>query len=181
MLANLIREHALEYAQTGKWEAVAEILNAPTVEVRDTTLRTTGWLMQTLTAVIDPATGMTEADLVLGTLQRATIPRVRAAYDRMSSVGLDLSDPQAQQLIPALGAAGKWTQNLIDRIKSAGVRQVSIAGNPVTADQCQSDYEAHRLAQQWSTLQNELINPAVGNRADLIAALKTAIETLEAG
>lgn len=181
MLANLIREHAAELAQAGKWDAVAAILNAPTVEVRDSTLRTTGWLMQSLTAVIDPATGMTEADLVLGTLQRSTIPRVRAAYDRMSSIGLDLSDPQAQELIPALGAAANWPENLTDRIKSAGVSMWSLAGNPVTAEQCESAYEFARLAQQWSTLQNESINPAVGNRAELIAALKAAIETLEAG
>jgi hypothetical protein len=156
MLASLINQHALDDAKAGKWDSVAEILNAPTVEVRDTTLRTTGWLMQSLTAVIDPATGMTEADLVLGTLQRSTTPRVRAAYDRMSSIGLDLSDPQAQELIPTLGAAANWPADLIAKIATAGVRMVPIAGDIVTANQC----EAAWIASLKSAALERVINAA---------------------
>lgn len=37
------------------------------------------------------------------------------------------------------------------------------------------------LSQQWATIQNETINPAVNDRAALISALKSAIETLENG
>ena len=150
MLIKLIREHAPEAAQAGDWSAVAVTLNAPTIEFRDTTLRSTGWLMQQLSRVIDPTTGMTEADLVLGTLQRSTVPRVRAAYDRMSAVGLDLSDPQVQGMLPLLAAGGGWPAGLADRIKSAGISIVSPAGlsrfGTVTAEQCQAASEAAETA-----------------------------------
>jgi hypothetical protein len=41
--------------------------------------------------------------------------------------------------------------------------------------------QAAELAAQWTELQNELINPAANNRSGLIAALKAAVKTLEAG
>jgi len=40
---------------------------------------------------------------------------------------------------------------------------------------------AAELTQQWSTLQNETINPAANVRADLIVALRSAADALEAG
>ena len=40
---------------------------------------------------------------------------------------------------------------------------------------------AAELAQQWSTIQNEVINPAANVRADLIVALRSAADMLEAG
>ena len=38
---------------------------------------------------------------------------------------------------------------------------------------------AAELSAEWSTLLNELINPAASNRSDLIAALRSAVATLE--
>lgn len=40
---------------------------------------------------------------------------------------------------------------------------------------------AAELAAEWATLQNESIHPAASNRADLVSALRSAADTLEAG
>ena len=185
ILNSLICEHALQDANDGKWESVAKILNAPTIEQRDDTLRSTGWLMQNLTAVVDPTTGATEADLVLGTLQRATVPRVRAAYDRMSAVGIDLSEPQVQAMLPFLAVGGKWPAGLADRIAAAGVKTVSLVEatglESVTAAVCQVAYESASLQRDWATVQNEVINPATNDRKQLVIALRAAADALESG
>ena len=143
MNAQDIRTHAADALAVSDWEAVAKVMNTPSIKQADNTLRSTSWLMQQLTAVVDPTTGATEADIVLGTLQRATIPRVRAAYDRMSSVGIDLSDDQVQAMLPVLAAAGNWPAGLVEKIMETGVRMVSPAGEEaVTAAQCQAAIEA---------------------------------------
>lgn len=145
-LYDAIKSNALADAQAGDWPSVAATLNAPSVGVRNTELRTTRWLMQQFTTVVDQQTGATEADLVLGTLQQSTVPRVQAALQSMAADGIDLSDPQVQQMIPALGAAAGWSQDLIDRLLVAGFEQRSpaqIAGfGEVTAQQCADHWAA---------------------------------------
>ena len=185
IINQLINEHALDSALAGDWESVAKTLNAPTIDRRDDTLRSTGWLMQQLTAVVDPTTGATEADLVLGTLQRATVPRVRAAYDRMSAVGIDLSEPQVQAMLPFLAVVGKWPAGLVDRIAAAGLKTISPAESvgleSVTSEVCQSAYESASLQRDWTTLQNEVINPTTNDRKQLVLALRSAADALESG
>lgn len=135
-LINHIKQHALQAAQAGDWSAVAETLNAMTTEVRDTTLRSARWLMLQLTTVVNRLTGATEADVVLGTLQQSTIPRVKAAYDSLCSTGIDLSEAQVQQMLPILATAASWPAGLAEKIMQAGLQNVPLLSSPVTAEDC---------------------------------------------
>lgn len=138
-LISLINAHALSAAQAGDWNTVASTLNALTTEVRVTELRTARWLMLQLTDVVRVENGipLTEADIVLGTLQAAAIPRVKAAYDSLCNGGLDLSEDQVQQMIPVLAAAGSWPTGLAAKILAAGRQNKAVLEVPVTADDCQ--------------------------------------------
>ncbi len=175
MLANLINEHALADAQAGDFQAVAQILNAPTIEVRNPK----SWTMADLITLL----GAESAGVVGGTIQAAgaTNPIFAGAWLALNITGLQLHTDERQEMIAGLADAAGWPSELKSAALAAGLTYTSLAGSTVTAEQCQSAYESHRLSQQWSTLQNETINPATGNRADLIAALTSAIETLEAG
>jgi hypothetical protein len=128
------------------------ILTTPSVAIRNSTLRTTRWLMLELTAVVDPRTGATEADQVLGALQNGNLPRIKAAYDAMSADGIDLSDPQVQRMIDVIGSDAGWPQDLIDRIKQAGVRMVTPLANvalPVpTEAEAQAAWKAGKLLER---------------------------------
>jgi len=139
-LNELIQTHAAAAATAANWPAVAGVLNAKTVTITDTTLRTARWLMNQLTVVLNPATGMTESDVVLGTLQAATVPRIKAAYDSLVSDGLDLSNSQIQAMLPAISTGASWPAGLANKIMTAGVWLVSPAENAglgsVTAEQC---------------------------------------------
>ena len=144
-LIDLINAHALAAAQTGDWQDVADTLNALTTEVRDTTLRTGRWLMLQLPNVVNQQTGMTESDIVLGTLQQSTIPRVKAAYDSLVNGGIDLSDDQVQQMIPLLAQAANWPNGLATKILQAGRRTESVVSTNAAACKAAWD-EAEALA-----------------------------------
>ena len=175
MLTDLIKQHALADAQAGNWSAVAKTLNAQTVEVRNPK----SWTMADLISLL----GVESAAVVGGTIQAAgaSNPIFAGAWIALNVTGLQLHTDERQAMIAGLADAAGWPSELKAAALAAGLTYTSLAGNPVTADECEAAYESARLAQQWSTLQNESINPAAGNRADLIASLKTAIETLEAG
>lgn len=175
MLADLINQHALADAQAGNWDVVADTLNAPTVEVRNMK----SWTMADLITLL----GAESAAVVGGTIQAAgaTNPIFAGAWLALNITGLQLHTDERQEMIAGLADAAGWPRELKAAALAAGLSYTSLAGNPVTAEQCESAYESHRLSQQWSALQNEIINPAVENRSDLIAALNSAIETLEAG
>lgn len=135
-LIDLINQHALSAAQAGNWQGVADTLNSLTEEVRDTTLRTGRWLMQQLPNVVNQQTGVTESDIVLGTLQQSAIPRVKAAYDSLVNGGIDLSDDQVQAMIPVLAAGANWPAGLAQKILQAGRKTVPVLESPVTAADC---------------------------------------------
>ncbi|TXH17050.1 MAG: hypothetical protein E6R03_04540 [Hyphomicrobiaceae bacterium] len=144
-LINLINQHALSAAQAGDWQAVANTLNAITIEVRDSTLRTARWLMLQLPRVVNSQTGMTESDIVLGTLRQSAIPRVRAAYDSLVNSGIDLSDDQVQEMIPVLAHAANWPDGLANKILQAGKRTESVVLTNAAACKAAWD-EAEALA-----------------------------------
>jgi hypothetical protein len=135
-LIDLINQHALSAAQAGNWQIVADTLNSLTTEVRDHTLRSGRWLILQLPKVVNAQTGMTESDIVLGTLQQSTIPRVKAAYDSLVNGGIDLSDDQVQQMIPLLAQTANWPAGLAEKILTAGRRTVPVLESPVTAADC---------------------------------------------
>lgn len=183
-LINLINQHALSAAQAGNWQAVADTLNALTTEVRDTTLRSGRWLMLQLPTVVNQQTGMTESDIVLGTLQQSTIPRVKAAYDSLVNGGIDLSEDQVQQMIPVLAAAANWPAGLADKILQAGRKDVAVLENQTTADDCQKAWNQQIVDQSYATVQNEIIAPELSSptrtKASIAAKLRQAAAALEA-
>ena len=183
-LINLINQHALSAAQAGNWQSVADTLNALTTEVRDTTLRTGRWLMLQLPTVVNQQTGMTESDIVLGTLQQSTIPRVKAAYDSLMSGGVDLSEDQVQQMIPLLAAGANWPNGLAQKILQAGRRNVAVLESPTTAADCQSAWNQMLADQAYATAQNEIVAPELSSptrtKASIAAKLRQAAAALEA-
>jgi hypothetical protein len=160
-------------------------LNVANVPVRDTTLRTTRWLMLNFDSVVDPATGETEADLVLGAMQAAPSPRVKAGYDAMGSLGIDLSDPQVQTMIDVLGSPAGWSADLIARLKAVGVTgQTSLAGQSIGRDAVQSDIDLVRRNDVWES-QAEQIDMAkneylAGAKAAAVLRMQAVLAQLEA-
>jgi hypothetical protein len=121
MLANLIREHALTEAQSGDWSAVAEILNAPTVAVRNPK----SWTFADLIGLV----GAEGAALVGGTIQAAGAanPIFDSAWIALSVTGLQLHTDERQQMIDGLAAAGNWPDQLRDTVKAAGLSYTSLS------------------------------------------------------
>ena len=153
-LYDLLKQHCLASAQASDWQACTDKLNAPSQTSPITELRTTSWLIRELSEVVDPATGATEADVVLGTLQASNVPRVKEALTIMAGNGIDLSDPQVQRLIDVLSASGNWPVGLADRIKAAGFDSRSLAqmnGLPeVTPVTAQSHWETGQAVEAGS-------------------------------
>ena len=137
-------EAAMTAAAAGNWTAVVEIVAAHTVTVKDSTARTASWLSTTF---VDPVgeTGLTEADVVLGTLQASTIPRVKAAYQTMTVSGLDFADDSVQSMLPQLATAGGWPDGLADRLASFGVTK-SKPFDGVTAGECETTWKSDILS-----------------------------------
>ena len=158
-LIDLINAHALSAAQAGNWQAVADTLHALTNEVRDTTLRTARWLMLQLPNVVNQQTGMTESDIVLGTLQQSTVPRVRAAYDSLVNGGIDLSEDQVQQMLPVLAQAANWPNGLADKILQAGRRTASVLDPQTNAIACEAAWRTEQvrlLAAKWHEVDQQI-------------------------
>jgi hypothetical protein len=131
MLANLINQHALADAQAGKWDAVAEILNAPTVKVRNPK----SWTMADLITLL----GAESAAVVGGTIQAAgaTNPIFAGAWLALNITGLQLHTDDRQAMIAGLADAAGWPNELKAAALAAGLTYTSLAGSVVTADDCQ--------------------------------------------
>ncbi len=144
MLANLIREHALADAQAGDFEAVAQILNAPTVEIRNPK----SWTFADLIGLV----GDEGAALVGGTIQAAgaTNPIFASAWIALSVAGLQLHTDERQQMIDGLAAAGNWPDQLRDTVKAAGLSHTSLSD--ATADECQKAWIVAATRQTVSLL-----------------------------
>jgi hypothetical protein len=128
MLANLIRQHALTEAQAGDWEAVAEILNAPTVEIRNPK----SWTFADLIGLV----GAEGAALVGGTIQAAGAanPIFASAWIALSVTGLQLHTDERQAMIAGLAAAGDWPIELTAAVKAAGLSYEALSN--ATAGDC---------------------------------------------
>ena len=182
---------AMTACKAGDWTAAVAALNSDTTTITDSTLRTTRWLIVELPdqAVGFPA-GTTEADVVLGSMQSSTIPRVLAAYQAMSAGGIDLSDPQSQELIPVLAASGGWPAGLEQKVAEAGVRIESKfeaeggeAPDVVNVESAYQQIMVEDLEADVATGLNEKVNPAIatGDRAATAAALRQVADDVEVG
>jgi len=165
--------------------ALLSLLNTEDIPLRDQTLRTTRWLMLNFDAVIDEETGATEADLILGAMQAGPSPRVKAGYDAMGSLGIDLSDSQVQTMIEVLGASAGWSADLISRLKAVGVTgQTSIAKQSIGREATQDDIDAVRREDVWES-QTEQIDMAKnewlsGAKAAAVLRMQAVLAQLEA-
>ena len=175
ILSSLIKEHASEAATKGDWESVAKIINGLTQTISDPTQWSFGLMMsqgnlpQMLVAGI--------ADAVKKAGQSNSL--IDSAFIAFSTTGIQLHTPERQAMIDAIGA--ELPVEAVAAVKALGVRTVLVYGSEVTAEQCQTEFELASLQQEWSTLQNEKINPAADNREDLISALRAAADALESG
>jgi 3-deoxy-D-manno-octulosonic-acid transferase len=167
MLSQLIREHALTEAQASDWAAVAAILNASTVEVRNPK----SWTMGDLITLL----GAESAAVVGGTIQAAgvTNPIFAGAWLALNITGLQLHTDERQAMIAGLADAAGWPIELKAAALSAGLTYTSLAGSEVTAAECQSAFETDRLQSAWATWLNETVNPliAAGDTTGVNAAL----------
>jgi hypothetical protein len=126
----LITQHAAAEAAAGDWAGVAEILNAPTVAVRNEK----AWTMADLIALV----GDQQAALVGGTIRSAgaSNPIFEGAWFALNVVGLQLHTDEWQSMIDGLASAGNWSPELTAAVKAAGVTYSSLAVDPVTEDDC---------------------------------------------
>ena len=170
MLANLINQHALADAQAGKWDAVAAALNALTQTVTVGRVGGKASLAALVQNGIDP-------NQVIAAMR--SVPMASELLNTLTVSGVDWADEMTAFVMGGLVDSGKITQQTADVMRSLSVRSEPVI--ETTAEECQSSYETARLAQQWSTLQNEAINPAAGSRTGLIASLRSAADTLENG
>lgn len=130
MLANLINQHALADAQAGDWSAVAETLNAPTIEVRNPK----SWTMADLITLL----GAESAAIVGGTIQAAgaTNPIFAGAWLALNITGLQLHTDERQAMIAGLADAVGWPGEVKAAALAAGLTYTSLSGSTVTADEC---------------------------------------------
>lgn len=163
---------ALTAAQAGDFVTVQAIVAAHTVTVKDATPRTTSWLSTTF---VDPVgeTGLTEADVVLGTLQASTIPRVKAAYQTMTVSGLDFADQSVQSMLPQLATAGGWPDGLADRLAAFGVR-TEHPFSEATAEDCSVAWLA-----EAARLNLEAIRKRRQKFDDLVSGIRSRISSGE--
>lgn len=179
MLADLITQHALADATAGKWDAVAEKLNAKTVEVRNQK----SWTMADLITLVQ-APG---AALIGGTIQAAgaTNPIFAGAWIALNVTGLQLHTDERQEMIDGLAAAGNWPPELTTAVKAAGLTYTSLAGETVTAEQCEAAWREAvisdllvRLQERFDAIKNQI---GTSEQSDGIADLRAIADELEAG
>ncbi|MGB1813904.1 MAG: hypothetical protein ACPHJ3_01025 [Rubripirellula sp.] len=177
-LASVIQanETARAACESGDWSAAVASLKSDTVKQRDSTLRSSRWLMLEFSGQADGMSpGTTEADVILSTLQQSVNPRVAAAYQAMAFDGIDLSDPQVQEMLPLLAQAGAWPEGLVDRVQAKGVTIVSKAkaetGEEPTADAVQLAYESSKV----DTFDKKSVLLSVNRRANGKAAVSVRV------
>lgn len=169
MLINLIRQHALEAAESGDFAAVAATLNALTTTVTDTTHWSFGLMMSQGQLPEELVTGIAAAVKVAAQAN----PLMESAFIAFSTTGLQLHTQERQAMIDAIGAG--LPSEAVAAVKALGVRVIQVASTDAAS--CESAW----VQSVWATLQNEVVNPAVGTRDGLVAALRSAADTLENG
>ena len=179
MLGDLINQYAATEANAGQWQDVVDILSTPTIVRNNDTAWTLG--------MIGTQLGLETAGLIAGVMQAAgaSNPLINSAYIAISTVGLQLSSDDRQMMIGTIGTVGGLTSQQVDAIKRLGrvvTSPLEDAGLPVpSAGEVQQAWAEVLFSREWTTLQNEVIGPASGNRTALVAALRQAADELEAG
>ena len=131
-LIDLIKTHCLTDAQVGNWSTVAATLNAQTVEVRNDK----SWTMADLITLL----GAESAAVIGGTIQSAgaSNPIFAGAWLALNITGLQLHTDERQQMITSLADAAGWPAELTTAALAAGLTHTSLAGETVTAAECEA-------------------------------------------
>lgn len=150
MLVNLIKQHALADAEAGDWAAVAATLNAQTVAIRNAK----SWTIADLISLV----GAEGAALIGGTIQAAgaSNPIFAGAWIALNVTGLQLHTDDRQAMIDGLAAAGAWPAELTSAVKAAGVHYTSLAGETVTAEECEAAWNLDLLQARRDALQTAI-------------------------
>jgi hypothetical protein len=176
MLIDLIKAHALTEAQAGDWAAVAAILNAPTVEVRNPK----SWTMADLITLLGPES----AALIGGTIQAAgaSNPIFAGAWLALNITGLQLHTDERQVMIAGLADAAGWPSGLKAAALAAGLTYTSLSD--ATADECEAAWAEDVVALQradWrlrlDTAWNQI---GTSEQAEAVADLRSIADELEA-
>ena len=132
MLIDLIKTHCLSDAQAGNWSAVAATLNAQTVEVSNDK----SWTMADLITLL----GAESAAVIGGTIQAAgaSNPIFAGAWLALNITGLQLHTDERQAMIAGLADAAGWPAELKAAALAAGLTYTSLAGEAVTAEECEA-------------------------------------------
>ena len=137
MLSKIIRDHAAAQAAAEDWVAVAEILNAPTVEVHIGKVGGKDTLSALIAAGINP--GVVVAEMRADALGSELL-------DTLIASGVDWNDPLTTYVMGQLVGAGRITAEVAEVVRGLSVQMVSPAGRTVTAAECQ---------ESWSDLERE--------------------------
>lgn len=129
MLANLINQHALAEAQSGKWDAVAEKLNALTRTVRLGKVGGRASLSALVGNGIDP-------NQVIAAMR--SVPMASELLNTLTSDGVDWADDMTAYVMSGLVAAGKITQRTADVMRSLSVRDEPVV--VTTPEECSAAY-----------------------------------------
>lgn len=126
MLANLINQHALADAQAGKWDAVAEKLNAMTRTVTVGRVGGKASLGALVAARIDPGKVITAM---------RSDPMASELLNTLTASGVDWADDLTAYVMGGLVSSGKISQQTVDVMRSLSVRVEPII--ETTAEDCQ--------------------------------------------
>jgi hypothetical protein len=151
-------------------QAAFDAINTPSVEVRDDQFYT--WNGVAKVAGKENVNGLFNAIKAAG---------FEAFVIQLGGKGLQLTDSDVRDMLGQFAAGGlPGAQELLDQGVSLVAPWQSAGITEPTLDQVQVAFDAIVLSQEWASLQNEVINPASGNRSALIAALRQAANALEA-
>lgn len=186
-LSQLITAHAAEAAAASDWSAVADLLNAASITVRDSTPLTYARIRREF--------GDEVRQKVAGTLRAIAASQSPLAGEMADAhavmlnerVGLDISSDDRQAIIDQIAAVGGWSDEESAQIKSLGVRMQSLAEqaglDSVTAEQCQAAWTAHQRSELVRSLQTQFdaIKNQIGTseQVDAVTALRAMADQLE--
>jgi hypothetical protein len=108
--------------------------------------------------------------------EAANFSAVASILNGLTRVKRDESPVTLAALAEALDDAAAMA-----RLKEKGIKQVSIAGRLVSAEECQAAWSVYTLETEWVEYLNERINPALasGGKAKLIESLRSVIQIME--
>lgn len=113
-------------------------------------------------------------------------PLINSAYIAISTVGIRLDTDERQSMIETVGQAGGLTDTEIQKVKELGKKLTTpwqsygLESAP-TMNEIEEAWNQIILEREWAQIQNEIINPSILNRADLVNALRQGADLLERG